>query len=140
MYEIQSSINLKEWDEIDLSTPELRQKSIEILMRQKTQRGEDISQCLQVLEYLKNENVEKKLQDIFIHRVKQKLIFDSWRKVGKTSLVILVVITCYAGLFTFLNSFRATNSLLQLSGQREQSKVILRPGINNSNSLHKRRK
>ncbi|MHC0068345.1 hypothetical protein ACWATR_36690 [Nostoc sp. UIC 10890] len=43
-----------DWDDINLSTPERRIERLEILLCQKVHKGEDISQCLQVLEYLKN--------------------------------------------------------------------------------------
>ena len=40
------------WDDINLSTPERRIERLEILLCQKVHKAEDISRCLQVLEYL----------------------------------------------------------------------------------------
>ncbi|MEJ6486119.1 hypothetical protein N0Y54_33490 [Nostoc punctiforme UO1] len=51
-----------DWDDINLSTPERRIERLEILLCQKVHKGEDISQCLQVLEYLKNCTTHQKLE------------------------------------------------------------------------------
>lgn len=132
MSELQQIKLWDDWDEINLSTRERRIERLEILLCQKVKKGEDISQCLRILEYLKNETVEQKLQDVFVQRVKQKLIFDYWKKVGATSLVILITITCYVVFFTCLNSLRASQDLYKLSSQRHQIKIIPPPDIKHS--------
>jgi plasmid rolling circle replication initiator protein Rep len=82
-----------DWDDINLSTPERRIERLEILLCQKIHQGEDISQCLQVLEYLKNRTTEQKLESVFFQQVQSKLAFNSWQKVSQAALAFLIVIT-----------------------------------------------
>ena len=86
-----------DWDDINLSTPERRIERLEILLCQKVHKGEDISQCLQVLEYLKNRTTQQKLESVFFRRVQTKLAFNSWQIIGQATLISLVVIFyCFA--------------------------------------------
>ncbi|RCJ15120.1 hypothetical protein [Nostoc sp. ATCC 53789] len=61
-----------DWDDINLSTPERRIERLEILLCQKVHKGEDISECLQVLEYLKNRTTQQKLESVFFRRVQSQ--------------------------------------------------------------------
>lgn len=81
-----------QWDEIDLSTPERRKEKLEILICQKAQRGEDITQCLQVLDYLKRRTGENKLYDILTQQAKERSIFHSLQRVCITSFALLGMI------------------------------------------------
>jgi hypothetical protein len=93
-----------DWDDINLSTPERRIERLEILLCQKIHQGEDISQCLQVLSYLKNRTTEQKLESVFFQQVQSKLAFNSWQKVSQAGWAFLIVITCLAGLFLPVSS------------------------------------
>lgn len=85
------------WDEIDLSTPELRKEQMEILICQKAQRGEDITQCLQVLDYLKRRTGENKLYDILAQQAKERTVFHSLQRVCITSFALLGMIALCHG-------------------------------------------
>jgi hypothetical protein len=107
-----------DWDDINLSTPERRIERLEILLCQKIHQGEDISQCLQVLSYLKNRTTEQKLESVFFQEVESKLAFNSWQKISQAGWAFLIVITCFAGLFKLANSSSYSHSLDELSLKR----------------------
>ncbi|MBE9053755.1 hypothetical protein IQ243_25815 [Nostocales cyanobacterium LEGE 11386] len=102
--EINSSFNdnskPREWDEIDLSTPESRKERMEVLICQKAQKGEDITQCLQVLDYLKRRTGENKLYDILAQQAKERSVFNSLQRVCITSFAILGMIAFCHGVLT----------------------------------------
>ncbi|MEA5504755.1 hypothetical protein VB735_16870 [Halotia wernerae UHCC 0503] len=77
------------------------------MLCQKVNKGEDISQCIQVLEYLKNEAVEQKLQNVVLQGAKQKIAFIFWQKVGLVSLSCLSAFTLCAMAFYCFNSLQA---------------------------------
>jgi hypothetical protein len=111
-----------DWDDINLSTPERRIERLEILLCQKIHQGEDISQCLQVLEYLKNRTTEQKLESVFFQQVQSKLAFNSWQKVSQAALAFLIVITCLAGLFKLAGLATSNNSSSELSLEQHSIK------------------
>jgi hypothetical protein len=89
-----------EWDELDLSTSERRKERMEILICQKAQRGEDITQCLQVLDYLKRRTGENKLYDILTQQAKERSIFHSLQRVCITSFALLGMIALCHGVLS----------------------------------------
>lgn len=89
-----------EWDSIDLSTPENRKELMEILICQKAKKGEDITQCLKVLHYLKRRTEENKLYDILAQEVKERSVFNSVQRVCITSFAILGMIAFSHGVLS----------------------------------------
>ncbi|MBD2473196.1 hypothetical protein [Nostoc sp. FACHB-145] len=83
MNEIQQLETWQAWDEINLSTPELRQQHLEILLCQRLKNGEDISQCLQALEHLRNQEVEQKLS-----QGQQTVTEEQQREIEKTAAIL----------------------------------------------------
>ncbi|MHC5721323.1 MAG: hypothetical protein ACYTX0_57230, partial [Nostoc sp.] len=79
MSELQQTKLWDDWDDINLSTTERRIERLEILLCQKVHKGEDISECLQVLEYLKNRTTQQKLESVFFRRVQSQVTFNSWK-------------------------------------------------------------
>lgn len=112
MSEIQQLETWQEWDEINLSTPELRQQHLEILLCQKLKNGEDISQCLQALEHLRNQEVEQKLSQIYIKKVKNKYRLEILEKVGFIAMVVLIAFTCSVVAFQVVNSSSSNSSTI----------------------------
>ncbi|MBD2440567.1 hypothetical protein [Nostoc sp. FACHB-110] len=109
MNEIQQLETWQAWDEINLSTPELRQQHLEILLCQKLKNGEDISQCLQALEHLKNQKVEHKLSEIYIKKVRNKYRLEILEKVGVIAMVVFIAFTCSLAAFHIVNSSSSNN-------------------------------
>ncbi|MDB9370637.1 hypothetical protein PN456_17065 [Nodularia spumigena CS-586/05] len=105
----------KEWDEIDLSTPENRKELMEVLICQKAKRGEDITQCLKVLDYLKTQTEENKLYDILAQEVKERSVFNSLQRVCITSFAILGMIAFSHGVLS-----RSENPTISNSVERNQ--------------------
>ncbi|MHC5917039.1 MAG: hypothetical protein ACYTXE_40070 [Nostoc sp.] len=108
-----------DWDDINLSTPERRIERLEILLCQKIHQGEDISQCLQVLEYLKNRTTQQKLETVIFQRLQTKLAFKSWQIIGQATLISLVAISCCFAMYQLVNSSFSGNSLSQLAKERQ---------------------
>ncbi|MCC5603945.1 hypothetical protein [Nostoc favosum] len=115
MSELQQTKLWDDWDDINLSTSERRIERLEILLCQKVHKGEDISECLQVLEYLKNRTTEQKLETVLFQQVQSKLAFNSWHKVTQAGLAFLITITCFGGLFKLASLATSNNSLSELS-------------------------
>ncbi|GAX38839.1 hypothetical protein [Nodularia sp. NIES-3585] len=108
---------IPEWDEIDLSTPENRQELMEALICQKAKKGEDITQCLQVLDYLKRRTEENKLYDILAQEVRERSIFNSLQRVCITSFAILGMIAFSHGA---LSRSQSQNPTVSNSVERNQ--------------------
>ncbi|MCC2692836.1 hypothetical protein [Nodularia sp. LEGE 04288] len=106
-----------EWDEIDLSTPENRKELMEVLICQKAKRGEDITQCLKVLDYLKRRTGENKLYDILAQEVRERSIFNSLQRVCITSFAILGMIAFSHGV---LSRSQTQNPTVSNSVERNQ--------------------
>lgn len=114
-----------DWDDINLSTPERRIERLEILLCQKVHKGEDISQCLQVLEYLKNRTTHQKLESVFFRRVQSQLTFNSWQIIGQATLISLLAISCCFAMYKIATSSISSNSSSGLSLDRQLSKSTL---------------
>ncbi|MBE9210543.1 hypothetical protein IQ244_29380 [Nostoc sp. LEGE 06077] len=110
-----------DWSDAYLHTPEERINRLEILLCQKVQRGEDISNCLVALNFLKNRITEQKLEAIILKRLKFKLTLVSWHKVSQAGLAFLIVIACFGSLVKLLNA--SPSSLSQLSEQHSTRKI-----------------
>lgn len=119
MNELQQIKLWDDWDEINLSTPERRIERLEILLCQKVHKGEDISQCLQVLAYLKNRTTEQKLESVFFQRLQTKLAFKSWQIIGQATLISLVAISCCFAMYQIFTSSVSSNSFSELSLDRQ---------------------
>lgn len=114
-----------DWDDINLSTPERRIERLEILLCQKVHKGEDISECLQVLEYLKNRTTQQKLESVFFRQVQSKLTFNSWKIIGQATLISLVTISYCFGMYKIATSSISNNSSSELFLGKELSKSTL---------------
>lgn len=114
-----------DWDDINLSTPERRIERLEILLCQKVHKGEDISECLQVLEYLKNRTTQQKLESVFFRRVQSQLTSKSWQIIGQATLISLVAISCCFAMYKIATSSISNNSSSELSLGKELSKNTL---------------
>ncbi|MCC5664806.1 hypothetical protein LC653_12980 [Nostoc sp. CHAB 5784] len=90
-----NTIQVKLWDEKDLSTSDRRQEHLEILLCQKVQIGEDPALCEQVLNYLYLSAFQQKLNRITVQKEKERSVFTSLQQVIITSFAIL-------GMFAFL--------------------------------------
>ncbi|MBW4426942.1 MAG: hypothetical protein RM049_11085 [Nostoc sp. DedQUE04] len=113
-----------DWDDINLSTPERRIERLEILLCQKVHKGEDISECLQVLEYLKNCTTHQKLESVFFRRVHSKMTFNSWQIIGQATLISLVAISCCFAMYKIAtSSIISSNSPSELSLGKQLSKT-----------------
>lgn len=119
MNELQQIKLWDDWDEINLSTPERRIERLEILLCQKVHKGEDISQCLQVLAYLKNRTTEQKLESVFFQRLQTKLALNSWQIIGQATLISLVAISCCFAMYQIFTSSVSSNSFSELSLDRQ---------------------
>lgn len=116
-----------EWDDINLSTPEERQKRLEILICQKLKNGEDVSQCLQVLEYLKTKTFEEHLSKLFINRLRDRLRLEAWRQAGFITLTMVVALTCCLATFKVINvldSLKTTHHQKQGLGNGVPHEII----------------
>ena len=122
MSELQQTKLWDDWDDINLSTSERRIERLEILLCQKVHKGEDISQCLQVLEYLKNRTTHQKLESVFFRQVQSKLTFKSWQIIGQAMLIFLVAIPCCFATYKIATSSISNNSLSELSLGKQLSK------------------
>ncbi|MHC0068886.1 hypothetical protein ACWATR_39505, partial [Nostoc sp. UIC 10890] len=111
-----------DWDDINLSTPERRIERLEILLCQKVHKGEDISQCMQVLEYLKNRTTHQKLESVFFKRVQSQLTYNLWPIIGQATLISLVAISCYFAMYKIATSSISNNSSSELSQGKQLSK------------------
>lgn len=111
-----------DWDGINLSTPERRIERLEILLCQKVHKGEDISECLQVLEYLKNRTTQQKLESVFFRQVQSKLTFNCWQIIGQATLISIVAIFCCFAIYKIATSPISNNSSSELSLGKELSK------------------
>ncbi|MHC5915467.1 MAG: hypothetical protein ACYTXE_31740 [Nostoc sp.] len=114
-----------DWDDINLSTPERRIERLEILLCQKVHKGEDISECLQVLEYLKNRTTQQKLESVFFRRVQSQVTFNSWQIIGQATLISLVAISCCFAMYKIATSSISNNSSSELFLGKELSKNTL---------------
>lgn len=94
-----------EWDNINLSTYERRIERLEILLCQKVHRGEDITQCLQVLSYLKNRNTEHQLETLIFQKVRSQLSWNFWYKISQGTLAMLITFSCCVAALKLINSF-----------------------------------
>ncbi|MBD2248680.1 hypothetical protein [Nostoc sp. FACHB-888] len=122
MSELQQTKLWDDWDDINLSTPERRIERLEILLCQKVHKGEDISGCLQVLEYLKNRTTQQKLESVFFRQVQSKLTFNSWQIIGQATLIFLVAIPCCFATYKIATSPISNNSSSELSLSKQLSK------------------
>ncbi|MEH1886900.1 hypothetical protein [Nostoc sp.] len=114
-----------DWDDINLSTPERRIERLEILLCQKVHKGEDISECLQVLEYLKNRTTQQKLESVFFRRVQSQLTSNSWQIIGQATLIFLVAIPCCFATYKIATSPISNNSSSELFLGKQLSKNTL---------------
>lgn len=114
-----------DWDDINLSTPERRIERLEILLCQKVHKGEDISECLQVLEYLKNRTTQQKLESVFFKRVQSQLTSNLWQIIGQATLISLVAISCCFAMYKIATSSISNNSSSELSLGKQLSKNTL---------------
>ena len=122
MSELQQTKFWDDWDDINLSTSERRIERLEIMVCQKVHKGEDISQCLQVLEYLKNRTTHQKLESVFFRQIQSKLTFKSWQIIGQAMLIFLVAIPCCFATYKIATSSISNNSLSELSQGKQLSK------------------
>ncbi len=122
MSELQQTKLWDDWDDINLSTPERRIERLEILLCQKVHKCEDISECLQVLEYLKNRTTHQKLESVFFRQVQSKLTFNSWQIIGQATLIFLVAIPCCFATYKIATSPISNNSSSELSLSKQLSK------------------
>lgn len=122
MSELQQIKLWDDWDDINLSTPERRIERLEILLCQKVYKGEDISECLQVLEYLKNRTTQQKLESVFFRRVQSQLTSNSWKIIGQATLISLVAISCCFAMYKIATSSISNNSSSELSLGKQLSK------------------
>jgi hypothetical protein len=111
-----------DWDDINLSTPERRIERLEILLCQKVHKGEDISECLQVLEYLKNRTTQQKLESVFFKQVQSQLTSNLWQIIGQATLISLVAISCCFAMYKIATSSISNNSSSELSLGKQLSK------------------
>lgn len=125
MNELQQIRLWDDWDDINLSTPERRIERLEILLCQKVHKGEDISQCLQVLEYLKNRTTHQKLESVFFRRVQSQLTSNSWQIIGQATLISLVAISCCFAMYKIATSSISNNSSSELFLGKQLSKNTL---------------
>lgn len=125
MSELQQTKLWDDWDDINLSSSERRIERLEILLCQKVHRGEDISQCLQVLDYLKNCTTHQKLESVFFRRVHSKMTFNSWQIIGQATLIFLVAIPCCFATYKIATSSISNNSSSELSLSKQLSKNTL---------------
>ncbi|MHC5938982.1 hypothetical protein [Nostoc sp.] len=125
MNELQQIRLWDDWDDINLSTPERRIERLEILLCQKVHKGEDISQCLQVLEYLKNRTPHQKLESVFFRRVQSQLTSNSWQIIGQATLISLVAISCCFAMYKIATSSISNNSSSELFLGKQLSKNTL---------------
>ncbi|MHC5761513.1 hypothetical protein [Nostoc sp.] len=122
-----------DWDDINLSTPERRIERLEILLCQKVHKGEDISECLQVLEYLKNRTTQQKLESVFFKQVQSKMTFNLWQIIGQATLIFLVAIPCCFATYKIATSSISNNSSSELS----LSKQLLKNTLPHSKKHHR---
>lgn len=122
MSELQQIKLWDDWDDINLSTPERRIERLEILLCQKVHKGEDISECLQVLEDLKNRTTQQKLESVFFRRVQSQLTSKSWQIIGQATLISLVAISCCFAMYKIATSSISNNSSSELSLGKQLSK------------------
>ena len=122
MSELQQTKLWDDLDDINLSTTERRIERLEILLCQKVHKGEDISECLQVLEYLKNRTTQQKLESVFFRRVQSQVTFNSWKIIGQATLISLVTISCCFAMYKIATSSISNNSLSELSLSKQLSK------------------
>jgi hypothetical protein len=114
-----------DWDDINLSTPERRIERLEILLCQKVHKGEDISECLQVLEDLKNRTTQQKLESVFFKRVQSQLTSNLWQIIGQATLISLVAISCCFAMYKIATSSISNNSSSELFLGKQLSKNTL---------------
>lgn len=120
MNELQQIETWNEWDDINLSTPELRQQRLEILLCQQLKNGEDVSPTLQVLEFLKNRATEQEIEAIAFQKARSKLRLDCLQKVGFVCVSLLFASTCFIATFRIANIFSSTD-LPTISEGKHQS-------------------
>jgi len=125
MNEVQEIKLWDDWDEINLSTPERRIERLEILLCQKIHKCEDISQCLEVLQYLKNRTTTERIESVIFQGVQTKLAFNYWQRIGQAALISLVVISCCFAMYQLVNSSLSSNSLSELARERQVLKHTL---------------
>lgn len=119
MSEVQEIKLWDDWDEIDLSTSERRIERLEILLCQKIHKGEDISQCLEVLQYLKNRTTTERVEAVIFQGVKTKLAFNYWQRIGQAALIYSIAISCCFAMYQLVNSSLSSNSLSELARERQ---------------------
>ncbi|WP_341532001.1 hypothetical protein WKK05_40640 (plasmid) [Nostoc sp. UHCC 0302] len=126
MSELQTVKLWDEWDEINLSSPKHRIERLEILLCQKVHRGEDISQCLRVLEYLKAQSALNKsdVESAIFHKVRNYLAFDACQKLSLVVLTYLLTFTCFIGLLKLADLFSNPSFNKFLLQQNSLSKTI----------------
>lgn len=96
-----------DWDEISLSTLDLRLERLEILLCQKTKNGEDISQCLQALQYLKERAEDQQRRNSYLTR--KPSFCENLERFGLNSALLAFLLSgcfaiCAAGLGAFYDS------------------------------------
>ncbi len=122
MSELQQTKLWDDWDDINLSTPERRIERLEILLCQKVYKGEDISECLQVLEYLKNRTTHQKLESVFFRQVHFKMTFNYWQIISQAMLIFLVAIPCCFAMYKIATSSISSSSSSELFQGKQLSK------------------
>ncbi|MBD2615959.1 hypothetical protein H6G94_32735 [Nostoc punctiforme FACHB-252] len=128
MNEVQEIKLWDDWDEINLSTPERQIEQLEILLCQKIHKGEDISQCLEVLQYLKNRTTTEKVEAVIFQEIQNKLTFKYWQRIGQAALIFLVAISCCFAMYQLVNSSLSIQRE-QGIGNREQETMLKNVGL-----------
>jgi hypothetical protein len=83
---------------LDFSTPEKRSEQLEVLLCQKAQQEEDVSSCIQALEYLTGkEQRSDSLKKIWNETLKERSVFNAVQRVAITSFAILGMIAVLNG-------------------------------------------
>lgn len=95
-----NSIQPKQLQNIDLSTPDGRLEQLEILLCQKVQTGDDTSSCIQALQYLIwKERTSDQFQKVWTEAIKEKSVFNSFQRVIIIAFAILGMIAFFDGVF-----------------------------------------
>ncbi|MCC5622892.1 hypothetical protein [Nostoc sp. CHAB 5715] len=95
-----NGIHPEQLQNIDFSIPERRKEQLEILLCQKVQKGDDISSCIEALQYLTwNERTSDQLQKVWTEAIKERSVFNAFQRVIITAFAILGMIAFFNGVF-----------------------------------------
>ncbi|MDM9385686.1 hypothetical protein QUB80_34080 [Chlorogloeopsis sp. ULAP01] len=104
---------------LDLTTLERRKESLEILLCQKVQRGEDTSQCMQALHFFRDKAVEQQLYKLQLQQKKEQATFNSLQRVVVTAFAILGLIAFFNGVFKVKGELQAATAHQELTKNSE---------------------